>query len=378
MGHASNAVFWGGDPDYWGNPALLGYYDGVRHDWGKTQLLPGIKDDVSFEANRLTFAAFGVGLSSSGDWSGIGGMRLDYGIGIGLTPSDRPWEGIRSWGVGVSAARLLDNALGLAGARLPALSRYGDVALGHTTKQVDLALQSSPSLDPSLGPEGGSVSTKDRGVLVRLTPYDAIGYPGRFPGLDRIARARLDLSYGGSTLNYNDASAAILAIGGSFPVERISRHGFAARLALDPSVRLQSRLDAHGAGWLSRFLGPALSIAAAWDNVRYSTRDPETRVRTETSRSTNSGCEISLLNVFTYRFGSYGETGNAAHVHTAGWSLGLAYRDLAGFRYDRASVPMPVLESTGEHFPDRPGKAFNVFVDPIRLLGELYRYNSRR
>src|SRR5437016_1649618 len=36
-GGASNAVFWGGDPDIWANPALLGYARGLRYDQGRTQ-----------------------------------------------------------------------------------------------------------------------------------------------------------------------------------------------------------------------------------------------------------------------------------------------------------------------------------------------------
>ena len=39
MGFASNAVFWGGDPDYWSNPALLGYHDGIRYEHGTSRLV---------------------------------------------------------------------------------------------------------------------------------------------------------------------------------------------------------------------------------------------------------------------------------------------------------------------------------------------------
>ena len=66
MGQASNAVFWGDGLDQWANPALLGYQRGIRYEWGKTQLVPGLLNDVFFKTNVIKLGGGGFGVSLSG------------------------------------------------------------------------------------------------------------------------------------------------------------------------------------------------------------------------------------------------------------------------------------------------------------------------
>jgi hypothetical protein len=148
-------------------------------------------------------------------------------------------------------------------------------------------------------------------------------------------------------------------------------------LALDAPAPLHCKLDEHGAGWLSRFLSPILSVAQAWDDEHFATRLTGRDATRREPVISKSGLEISLLNVFTYRHGRIDDPGGSIHGTSSGWGLGFAYRDMAGFRCDRATVPQATDPETGQHFPDLHRKAFSVFVDPIRLLGELYRHNSR-
>ncbi|MFQ5599657.1 MAG: hypothetical protein ACE5G2_03795 [Candidatus Krumholzibacteriia bacterium] len=65
----------------WVNPALLEYHHGIRIEWGDTQLVPDLADDVCFESTRATL---GGGKSASPkdrglglEFGGIGGLRYD-------------------------------------------------------------------------------------------------------------------------------------------------------------------------------------------------------------------------------------------------------------------------------------------------------------
>lgn len=84
MGRASTAVFWGGDPNYWANPALLGHHRGLRFEGAKTQLVPDLAHDVFFRTSRATVAAAGIGFAFAGRPGGLGQQKLDYGWSIAV------------------------------------------------------------------------------------------------------------------------------------------------------------------------------------------------------------------------------------------------------------------------------------------------------
>ena len=75
MGAASGAVFWGDDLNRWANPALLAYHHGVRYEWGKTQLVPGLLANVFFRREILTVGGGGFAVWTAGQPSG----RLEIG-----------------------------------------------------------------------------------------------------------------------------------------------------------------------------------------------------------------------------------------------------------------------------------------------------------
>src|SRR5262249_15270865 len=81
MGRSSNAVFWGDVSNYWGNPALLAFRKGLGYEWGTTQLVPDLADDVFFTTKRLTVGYWGLGVLIAGrPFTNVGGQRLDYGV----------------------------------------------------------------------------------------------------------------------------------------------------------------------------------------------------------------------------------------------------------------------------------------------------------
>ena len=198
MGGASSAVAWGAEPNYWANPALLGYYDGLRWQWSNTRLIPELAPDVRFTTKRATLAYWGIGIETAGSpISGMGGLRLSYGESQGTDPSGNPtgtfaaFENVEAVGIGVSLANLAGSLLALRGKELPEVARHFDIAFGYASKHTDV------DLGPGLFKE--STTAHDRGLLLRG------GVGAGIPGGTRIlldgSYARAELSYDGGTLS---------------------------------------------------------------------------------------------------------------------------------------------------------------------------------
>ncbi len=213
MGRAGVAVFWGGDPNGWVNPALFGYHRGIRYEHGKNQLVPDLADDVSFTSDQITLGYWGIGLYMAGKpIKYVGGLELNYGKSVATDVDGNiigvftSTEKIQAIGVGFSVAELLENLGRVAGFDLPLISRYADVSLGQTWKSIQVDLfPASVTLDGLAG--YGEADERDHGLLIRITPYNSIDYPGFIPWIDRFVRTRIDASYGSSAINFdNDAT----------------------------------------------------------------------------------------------------------------------------------------------------------------------------
>src|SRR5437016_1615587 len=90
MGGASVGVAWSAEPNYWANPALLGYYQGIRWQWSRTRLLPDFLPDAYFASSRFVLGGSGVGMSLIGrPFDGMGNVRLDYGSSL-FSPGGPP------------------------------------------------------------------------------------------------------------------------------------------------------------------------------------------------------------------------------------------------------------------------------------------------
>ena len=350
MGGACNAVFWGADPNDWANPALLGYHSGLRYSWGKTRLVPGLAPDVFFKTQRITVGSSGVGIGVPGNLNGYGSTLLDYGLLQGLDPQGNPavgpraFERIRSWGIGVSLARLAGAAFERAGRSPPRFLRYADFAAGYNDKHVVV----------DLGGPSGETDARDFGFLVSATPLDyRNGRQGRDAGLP----LRIDLAYGKSILNYNDAS--IIYLFEPSPTSRIFRDGLAAHTALGVVESVRKALGERE--WLIRSLDPlfSLGLSSDWEHVQAG--DDKRGYDVE-----RQGVEFSVMNVLTVRGGHVRDRLGDIDGGTFGLGAGFCVGDVAGFRYDWATIP----QASGLERVKRRG--FTVFVDPFRL-GQMRR-----
>jgi hypothetical protein len=354
MGGAGGAVFWGQDPNYWANPALLGYYNGIGYQHTKQPLVCGLADDVFLEADRFTLAAWGIGLGFSGKPFGKlkldQGEQLSSGTGAQDPQSFNSYEEIEAFAAGVSLGRFMQSLSHATGQDIPALD-FVDLGFGYTFKDVNVNLApSSVTQDP--GGDGGSASasTSDRGFFARLTPLNSLdpasGKP--FPASLANIGVRLDLAYGKSVQNSKDAELYFVAADQADPIPRLERTGFAGRIALGGG-RLFENL---GLPVLGKLFTPLIQAGIAWDDIEESADGFSSTTET-------SGIEVTVLNVLAFRWGTVKNTDFDLDGDSSGWGLGLEFDRIGGFRYDAATRPQP------SGLDDCETDAFTMYLDPL-------------
>lgn len=353
MGGASNAVFWGDAGNAWSNPSLLGYQRGLRYEWGETQLVPTLADDVFIRSKVYKAGWGGVGFSFSGQPDGVGEVELEYGTseitdaGGNVIAVFDAYETVKSWGFGINGIQFLENALGVFGVDLPPIARYADVSGGMNFK--DLEMQLGPWTEYH-----GSTSAQDFGGLVRLTPLDGLEATDRPP-------VRLDAAYGYSELSYNDDAVVVFDTPTGPLAARVSRHrrsGLAARAAINlPAFRERLNGSAPQREWL-RGLSPLLSIGYAADHAEI-----DGGSGTDAYETDGHGVEITLANVLTWRTGHYEDRVGDIDGSTSGWGIGLPLGPWGGLRYERATFPQARDSGLG----DVEREAFSAWVDPVAI-----------
>ncbi len=373
MGGSSGGVFWGDGTNYWSNPALLGSRKGVVYEWGRTQLVPDLAKDVFFTTERLTLGGWGLGIVMAGKpIDSVGGQRLDYGESIAtdvdgnILGTFTSYEETKSFGAGANLLEFAEHALAAGGIKTPAMSRFGDVSIGWGEKETHVFLAPADVTLDRLAGEG-YVTTHDSGVLIRLTPYNSIDYPGVLPGLDRLVGSRVDFSYAGSTQNYNHATIAYIDQSQSDPVARLQRKGWAAHLALDLPARRHNEAESGTLGWLLGSITPLLSVGTTHDKVVPMIWDPAAAENRLGGRIQHSGWEVTLANIYSIRGGKIDDPAGTVQGHTSGWGIALHLKDVLGFSYDRATVPQSIyLERVHR-------KSITFSFDPVRAWGLLRR-----
>lgn len=361
MGRSSAAVFWGGDADYWANPALLGYRDGLRFEHGKTQLVPDIADGVYFRSDRLTLARWGIGIAATAP---LGRNRLDYGEVIATDDQGNhvgtftAYEEYDDFGIGASLARASEALLTGADPSFPELSRYGDIAVGvsHKDIYVDLA----PSWATADGtPATGNLTVRDFGLLLRFTPLNSIGGSSLFANFDDmfgpLGGVRLDLAYGQSKQNYGKESIVYLDLDHRDPAAATTRKAVSVHVETGFPHDLGERLKDSGYGWLVRSMTPLISVGWSRENLEDNVFPDEEPIRTW-------GAEVVLAQMVHLRTGHIKDVSGDIIDRTWGWGLGFEIDDLVGFRYDFATVPQARELDT----VDRNG--FTVVVHPWEIF----------
>lgn len=295
MGGASGAVFWGQNPNYWANPALLGFVEGIAYEDAARGTFAS-----DSKARRLTLGYGGVGLATAGPpFSGLAQFESSLFLSVsGLGDFDVSEE-TQSWGMGLSVSRILSTVAGLRGQEPPAISRYADVVVGYNHKTDKF------STDPSLVVH---TTGEDWGVLARGTLPMQLG-SGDIP-------ARIEAAYAYSVQNANDAS-----FNQSSPVNRPHRHSLAARFALDHPASWRKRMPV----WVAPGLDPLVSIGGAWDREFITAGDGPTF-----DDASHLGGELGFANVAFLRLGQ------DDNGHDWGYALALPLGAMGGFQYSES------------------------------------------
>ncbi len=249
---------------------------------------------------------------------------------------------MRQLGVGISVFQALESFIGANGGNAPNISRYVDLSVGHAWK--DIVVDFAPGFIGVGGTSARANTTeKDRGALLRVTPYGS-----NRKGAERGSPVRLDLAGAFSQRNYGRQELVYINVSQSDPIIEDRRVGAAARVTL----RLPTSSDGV---W--RVLTPEIGLGAAWEQSRF--YDGDVRVG---SRAINrTGQEITILGLVSLRHGFVDDP--SGWIQDDSWGVGAAlqYRGMFGARYDWAQIPQAsFLQEVKRH-------GFSVFIDPYRM-----------
>ncbi|HTO91441.1 MAG TPA: hypothetical protein VMJ70_09935 [Candidatus Sulfotelmatobacter sp.] len=343
LGGASTAMFWGEERNHWANPAVMGYETDIRYVHGNSQLLPNLAPDVRFITDAVKFGGAGIGVVFSGQPYGHGGVDLEYGPSVIFDPGNfigtfDSYEHVHSWGFGVNALAALDAALHLGGGAVR-MARWADVSFGMNFKDTQVVF--APDFQ-------GSATTRDHGLLVRITPFDGLESSDSAP-------LRVELAIGYSRIN-DDDNAGVIFSGSSVPepVSHQERKGVGLHLAADP---MRGKWPRDGV-WslLGPGLQPLVSAGLTYDHVVVTPSAGD-------FRTDGYGFELALARVFAIRLGYYRDPLGDVDGMSWGWSAGLPLGRWAGGYYEQAS--WPVARDSG--LENQKREAAGVWLDPVAI-----------
>jgi hypothetical protein len=371
MGETGNAVFWGDVPNYWANPALLGYQRGLGFQSDRSTVAPGLADNIEYRTDRLTVAAYGIGMFFGGlPFSLLKGYELDMGEQEGRDEQGNPtglfesWQRVRAWGIGVSAAELIYGFFRDPDEEGPGPFRYGDVALGFVYKKYE------DQMAPDAVLQDRTLNTKaytyDYGLLLRLSPYNSVDYPRGDWGLDRTLDVvcgglRFDFGFGLSVLNARETW--LESDDQRDPLPKEHRHGWSIYLATGVTGALRDGLRAERWGWLADALTPLLAWGITEDRALPGIRwddagsDYVYEKADKGEERKYSGWELSLANLFHLRRGHLSRPPADVDGDTSGWGLGFHFGRYGSIRYDEATIPQP------RGLPDVERRSWSLVID---------------
>ncbi len=355
MGRAGVSVFWGDHPNGWANPALLGYHDGVRFVYGRTQLVPDLSDHVFFTTKEIMIGGGGLGLRMSGKpIEALGSLRLDYGRSVATDVDGNviavfdSYEEIHDLAIGINLLEAVETIQRLRGGEPSRLSRKVDLSIGHAWKRVTVDLFPASIF---LGvAAGGEANERDRGALLRVTPLDQFPEGGLAGVSGGGLRWKIDAAYGFSQRNFAKDDASVDWVG-TIAEERL-RGG---------SVRVTLRLPGETSGGIWDFLEPAIAFGATMESAKYYTKYFQDEDESGGIPSSRSGQEITLFDAISLRHGYFRSDDGIIDDDTFGVGARLRYKKMIGVSYDYAKVPQSVfLENVKRH-------GVTAFVDPLLL-----------
>ena len=360
MGGAATGVSWGGAPDTWANPALRAFFAGVGYSSTGSPIRDAGEGVTELHAHSWSMAGAGVGVSVAGRPMDLGGSHLESNLAPTEIGRDGFRESLASAGVGVSLSGLLNAwPASPAAPRHPRqFGRVADVDFGYSWKRDALATGSAED-----APVAAGVAARDRGLLLRVTPYSSVDDETSRRRLERaIGGARLDLTFGGADLNYTRAPFTYSDGRASRPVSRADRYGWTMHVT---AGYVQASATSRLSRWLAP-LSPLVSFGRAWDHATWTTQGlTPTDPSFSASVVEHAGWELTLASVLSLRGGRILDHTLAVEGVTSGTTIALPLARYGGIRWDRASTPTLLPGTTGRTVHRN---AVSVWVAPSVVL----------
>ncbi len=362
LGGAGASLWWGSDPNAWANPALLPLHDGIHYSEMNVDLIPQLSSDIHFTSQRLTLGWEEFGLLVGGKFGLPGGGRYDMGTQNASDESGSdlggfsPWSETESLGLAVDLVGL-SHRLGW-----PQLTpERWTVSVGHTWKSYEDELV--PAYLIYDNQDGGtSAKARDLGVFVRWTPLNS--FNGSDPCVFGFKDARLDIAAGWSKLNYNGARVIYVDSEQADPIAKVGHLSGSISLA---AGQLEETTGDDWGSIFRRGFTPLFRAAVIFDRRGFNTPSNSDGPRDWdnwdlSQHETGYGIELTVGNILSYRLGHIDDKTDNIMGGTSGWSLGYQFGNIAGFRYDSATVP----QSTGLNDVTRTG--WTVYFNAIELF----------
>jgi len=369
MGGAGGAMWWGGIPEPWHNPALLGYHRGLGFLSTHSQLALGLADDINLDAERLTFGYAGIGIhvqtGSLETYLDMGEQTAtdEEGVEMGTFNS---WMRSRGVGVGFSLGGFL-RAVASDRTQLELISRHLDVAAGYMRKDFEDYLAPDWLFGESAP---ASVTMADYGVLGRVAVYNSLDGPGWLPDLDRalypvISGWSLTFAGARSWLNWGDEMVVHLDEIQADPMPREYRESRSVRLALGLPGALVDALPPVAVSILTPMFAYSEVREDRWPGYIWNDDTESYDYGEDTSGlqlEQRSGREITILGFYSVRRGHVSALYGDIDGDSSGWGVGVNLSDAVRLRYDEATRP----QATG--LPSVELESWSVVVDALKLV----------
>lgn len=346
--NSGTANIWDRNPlGVWSNPAKLGYYKGFAygnsHDPWFDEFISGIYHNSSY----LTLEVNGIGfLFPYTNRSNRMGTTIDYGEQItydvhgNLLIKFNSYETCSQFAFGINS---LEFANKLFDANLPitSLQKYSELSFGYSLDYIQSNLY--PYITDSLiANNRGAGFSHNIGVIIKITPLN----------IDN-ENIRIDITAGINIVNIFKSDMTFKYDNGDKekqPLPYGNRTGVAGNLSFIKIQNLPQEFNN-----LKAFSKNLFTILASYDNSKYA----------DNPSTWGKGIELTLLDIFSWRYGNYSDKHGHIVGDCKGWGVNLNYKNIVGFQYNYVEFPGGELQHTQE----KNDVSFNV--DIIKLINEL-------
>ncbi|MBC8525931.1 MAG: hypothetical protein ISS28_00445 [Candidatus Cloacimonetes bacterium] len=343
---SGTANIWHKNPlDIWSNPAKLGYYKGFAFGYSHDKWFDDLNLDIYHNSSYLTFGWKGLGiLLPSLNNSSKFGTTMDYGeqevydAHGNLLRKFNSYETCSQFAFGINCLEFI-NYFSKENQLFNNLRKYSELSLGLSIDYIRSNLL--PYISDSLKINKGTGLSNNIGALIKITPlniYDSGIRLDITAGINIVNIFKSDMTY-----KYNNGDKE------KQPLPYGNRTGIAGKLSF---INIKNLADEYPLLFdISKYL---LSIYASYDNSKYG----------DNPSIWGKGIELTLLDIFSWRFGECTDKYGQEIGDCEGWGINLNYKNIVSFQYNYVEFPL------GESQTKQKKEDISFGIDIIKLINE--------